>query len=449
MTEKLASPPVVKTVRPSVPTPTIRISEPTEKRIPLPNVTPPPPPADSMPPLPTSGRTTSTIPPPPLPAKTAAAAPMDGSANLTDTLIVHAAKQLNLPDMVHGPLIVGPNTAALVREVISNEVDTKVDDGEIPSGHLPHHIKGRVFRRAVDIGPIGAKIQDPSVQKIRILSPAQFSVFTKGKWQKVQERYADKEALIAAAERFAAGRIPPSAATLKSVRFYTEEGYIVHISLSKESPFIVVDKTPVSPTNDVLGEAERHVIQEAVHNGTRILVIGPSPAARRAVCSRLLEALPASAFVAVTGEPLPPSPTGGARVATDLTPVAIRSRDEVRAALSDLISMEPDWAIATGIPMVNLADLVAAASSRTSFITETSLAAEKPLPAEFAAALGASGISVEETIAARLLTHSFDLVIVADCAHEENLYVKSILAPAVQEDGTWMPKILFRRELTA
>jgi pilus assembly protein CpaF len=449
--EKAVTSSVVKSVRPSVPVPTVRISEPTEKRIPLPNITPPPPPADSSPPLPSlsaSGRSVSTVPPPPLPSKVASP-PMDGSANLTDTIIVQAAKQLNLPDMVHNPLSMGPNTAAMVREIIGDAVDVQADEGRIPSGQLPHHIKGRVFRRAVDLGPLSEKLKDPSVQKVRILSPGQIFVFTKGKWQKTPERYADKDALIAAAHRLSAGLLPPSADRVDSVRFYTEEGYIVHISSARDNPFIIVDKTPVSMSSDVFGETDMQVILEAVHSNARILVVGRSLAARRAVCSCILEMLPASAFVGAVGETLPFVSEGGGLAALDLTPICIRSRDEIRNALSHAASMEPDWMVAVGIPASNLADLTTAAASRAAVIAELPLSAEREIHSEFAVALGASGLSVDPDRAAQFVTEAFDIVVTAECVRYEHIYVKAVLVPAISEAGTWAPKILFNRDVTA
>lgn len=430
---------------PSAPSSAARVPVPTEKRIPLPSVVPPPPkPKDALS-VPVSGTgRISSIPAPVTPHNERPA--KDGSANLIDSLIVQAAKQLGLPDMVSGPTTLDEKDAGRVRKFIFDAVDNLAEGGRLPKGHLPGRIKARAFRRAADLGPLGLWLQDPSIRKIRILSPSEIFLFTDGKWASASQTYPSKDALEAAAMLLSLGNLPSSHKGIG--RFYTEDGALVHTTGNLDKPFITVDKTSIIDDEDFWGEAEQQIISEAIKSGAKILVVGSSSAARRAIFLQILKMLPTRAFIAAVGEIRSSDLAGRRQVTADLSPVFAQSPETVRTALRHTLSMSPDWLAITGLAGGFIPDVLAAAASRLSIAAELPLGGKGILSRELAVAMCASGLSVASSQAAIFLTEAFDVIAVSDCTHDETVYIKSILSTGLSERGSWSPRVLFNRDIT-
>lgn len=438
--------PPLKAQRPSLPSPTLRSASPTEKRIPLPNLTAIQEVKPSSDPPPSAQRVSSMPPPPPLPHNEHSA--KDGSANLVDSLIVQAAKQLNLPELIHGPMTLDFPTAAGLRAFIAQAVDKLKSEGRLPEGHIPGNIKGRVFRRGVFLGPLGPWLNDPAIRKVRISAPAAASIFASGKWKSAPESFESSDALRTASRMLSAGRVSITDGDSAARRFFTEEGWMVHVATGAENPFIVVDKTPAFDGPNYLGDADMHVLSEAIAADTKILVVGRTLSARRSVFFRILNMLPESAFVTTVGE-IGSSALPAEQYATiDISTASDKSVAEVRTALGTAVSMNPDWLGITGLPPSTIQDVLAAAAGRLRVVAELPLGGEGTLNRELAVSLGAAGLSVTPEQAAVFLTEAFDIVVVADCAREEIIHVKSVFSTAVSPSGSWSPHILFSRDIT-
>ena len=434
------------TKRVSLPAPPMRAPSPTEKRIPLPGHTPPSAPAIEPS---TPGARLSSVPPP---AVSAAAhtppVPRDGSPNLTDSVLVQAAKQLNLPELTHGPLSADAPTAATLRTFISDAVDKSAAGGRLPEGHLPRRVKGRIYRRAVQLGPLADWLNDPEIQKIRILSPTSIFLWKDGVWRPATEVYEGAAPLIDTAVRLSAGRVSLSADRSRTEQFYTEEGYLAHVSPAPESPFITVDKTAAADEAEVFGEGERAFLSDAVASKSKILVIGPNPAARRAVFLGILQLLPKDAFAAAVGDITAADMEGLRGAVLDISPVSEKSARAVRTAVHHARSMNPDWLAVAGLPNRGIPAVLSAGCGRTAVLAELPLGGAGILSRELAVSLTSCGLTVSPTHAAMFLTESFDLIVTVETTPDDRNRVKTIFATAVSERGSWNPTPLYNRETT-
>ncbi len=425
--------------RPSVPPPMPRTTEnPTEKRVPLPSPSAPPK-------RPVQGRpskdgvvssTKSKVKPP---AIRKSEAPTVGGVKIVQSLLAQALETLTLPEGLKGR--VDPDTAARARQVVGRGVDTFVVEsgGALtkPAGVL----KGMVYRRIVDHGPLSGWVEDPRVINIRARGRRVVLSTIGGKQKRIEDGFTGDAQLLEVIDALSAGIDVMESSVSGTRRWFTEEGYQAFASSLRGDHTLIIDKTVASGleggVSEAVDDAGLEVIRSAIDSDAKIAVLGKSPLARQLVFYHLLHLLPAQGLTVVL-EPLPfPFSAGREWIQLVMAPASSGG-----GALSQGLALEPGWLTVGGVSGRGVPEIISAATGRIGLIADLPLSALGPIDRELSVVMTSSGSPVSAGEAAALLEEAFDIIIIANRSRLGEVYIKEISASAVS-DGRWAPNALF------
>jgi hypothetical protein len=123
-----------------------------------------------------------------------------------------------------------------------------------------------------------------------------------------------------------------------------------------------------------------------------------------------------------------------------------RAKHHFAAAMDDGCDAAPDWLLVSGTSWRHISSVLAAASSRLAIIAELPIGAMGRINRELSVALVSAGLSTTPAQAALFLNEAFDIIVVADTLSDTGIpCVKTVLATALSDRGTWAPKTLYSR----
>ena len=430
--------------RASAPPPPPRVSDkPTEKRVPLPSPSIPPQSAAVavVPKRPAVVAAKSAVPSA-APSVSPSTAPDEDVSKVIEKLQARAEEALSLPEGSRRQ--VDPKIAAKARGVIRELVDRYVEGVSGTPLKPPGMLKGIVFRRVVEQGPLANWMEDPGITAIRIKGPKGISLSTDGRWRDADKGFDDEAHLGRVIECLGAGVDISDATVPGTKRYLSDEGYHVLTSTVGGDRAVVIDKTVAmgleAGVSGVVDDTGLAVLRTAIDSEAKIAILGRSPSARQLVFHHLLGLLPEQNLV-VSLEALP-MPLGfkGHRLQI---PCGSTAEGGFFAALAQGLALEPDWLALGGIWGRAVPDIISAAVGRLAFIADLPLSALGPIEKELATVMTAAGVSVSGITAASLLDAAFDIVIIVDRARSGEVHIKQVMASELSDRGTWSPRVLF------
>ena len=351
-------------------------------------------------------------------------------------LLTDAAIQLGISEIKDGRVALIPEKAAKLRRVLSRLVHAAAHEQTLPEGHTAATLAATAFRSAVDLGPLGAWLDDPTITEIRIQDPSTIMLRRGGTLLKEDNPFTGKNTLSDAMTRLNAGLIRTNGS------YFLEDGVRVtefDTSLSK----LFIDKKWGVPRifgqEKLIGNGERDAIVEAIASDAKIAVVGKEPMARRAILQEIVAGIPTRTLTAVVGA-LP--------AALDF-PFAVftsNSQDRITdAAVEQAVGFGPDWLVLAGGSFRDIPWMLAIPANRLGVVVELPLGAINRLNQELAVSLTTAGFSPTPIQAALYLDAAFDIIVVTDVTDSSVPVVTSVLASAVNEKGAWAPRILYQQ----
>jgi pilus assembly protein CpaF len=372
---------------------------------------------------------------------------------VVEALLDKVARQVKRIDRTNVPSKVDGGVAGTVRIVVDDLVKDMISSGKLPTAVEPARLKGKVFRAAIDIGPLNAWLEDIEVERIRITRSDTIFLFKKGKWVESERGFVSSNDLAEALHCLSAG-IEVREVTADGIsRYRLEEGYSVFSASGSGSicgPAVIIDKTTAfgetGSDDGIFQSAALKVIREALDGRVKLAVIGGSGTERLAAIGELIEMLPEEDFV-VSIEDL--------ACAHEINKRGLRltfsgnsqgkETGKMQSLLFHAAATDPRWLVASGVGWLDVPYVLAAAAQRLGVIADLPLGAVGHIDRELVVALGTSGVSLRPDQAAVLLEESFDIIAVVGRDTTGAIVVERVLACALSEKGGWAPQILFDR----
>ena len=447
--EKAPSSPV--SIRSSAP-PAVPVKrEPTEKRVQIPKLSPaqeeeptspipaPRPSTPGMkPPPPTPNEKSARgVPEPPITPRRPAQALEPGGVTVKQ-LLVDAAIQLGISEINDGPAALVPDKVAKLRRVLHDLVRHAASTGSLPEGQTGATMAAKAFRAAVDLGPLGSWLSDPTISEMRIRDTT-LMLRRGGTFIKEDNPFASDGKLLETMARLGAGqpRVGPC--------YFLEDGALV-TAIETPGPILTIDKKwgiPEIYGHDKLidGKAKEAIV-EAIASDAKIAVIGKKPMARRAILQELARRVPSRSLTALVGA-LP--------AALDCPFLSFTARENavvknaaIIAAIGEAAALGSDWLVLAGAQSPQLPQILAVAANRLAVIADLPLGGVGRLHRELAVSLTAGGISPTPAQTALYLHAAFDIIVVTDVNESGVPYVSSVMASGVTEKGAWSPRVLYQ-----
>lgn len=400
--------------------------------------------------------------PPPPPAKTSSAVDLLGSSaggvgkeeieELSDLLLDQVARQIKRVNRANAPTRLDGGTAGKVRIVVEELVDDLVARGKLSPTIDADVLKGRVFRAAVDLGPLSDWLDDPEIELIRVTRPDTVRVFRAGEWTDASTGFVSAEGLAEIIRCLAAGLEVAEGGGPGISKFRLEEGFLVFAALppgSLTGPALVIDKTTGKGEEirrafdkDLAAELERALASKA-----RIAVVGASLSARLAIIGDMLGMVSDDKFV-VSVEDLPLMTRSGRtmmRLCSRGRRPGTSEPSGIQKLLFHALELEPDWLVISGGGWRDVPGVLSASSIRQGVIAEMPLAAGQT-DHGLAIAMTAAGAGISDRYATELLCAAFDIILTVRRQGGASAVVEKIASCGIGPDGSWQPKTLYERK---
>lgn len=447
------SPSIPNSIRSSVPPAIPGKREPTEKRVRVPKLNPVHE-AESTAPMSVSRPPAGIKPPPPtpgaeIPSARSAVEPhlapkrpiqaLESGVTTVKQLLADAAIQLGISEINSGPVALVPEKAAKLRRVLHDLARYAASTGALSDSHTAATLAAESFRAAVDLGPIGSWLGDPSISEIRI-QDATLMLRRDGTFIKEDNPFTSVSKLIDSMARLGAGR------SRFGPCYFLEDGALV-TAIEAPSPILIIDKKWGLPKiygqNRLVEGSAREALVEAIASEAKIAIAGKNPLARRAILQEIVGNIPSRALTALVGE-LPAT--------LDFPFITFAARENVVvknaaiiAAIGEAAVLGSDWLVLAGTQFQQLPQTLAVASNRLGVVAELPLGGIGRMHGELAVSLTAAGISPTPAQSALYLNAAFDLLVITDVDESGVPCVSSVMASGVTEKGAWSPRVMYQR----
>jgi pilus assembly protein CpaF len=397
-----------------------------------------------------------------VPARGAARPPAgSGLGAAVEPLVRAVAEQIKRVDPAKTPAIFDEGTAARIRLVLQDVVKEQAARGRLTAGIDTGALISAAFRAIVDLGSLGAWLEDPSVAEIRLLGHGTARLLVGGAWSDAAAAWASPEALGETLRCLAAGLATREEDGSPGLhRYRLEDGTLVLADLSPASPsgpsavifkHLGLEVGSASRGYLVPGSHAHAVVVEAIAARGRIAVVGPSLAPRLSLFAEIVRLLPEDELVVGVQDVPLVGFAGGRRLGIAGYGLASRQQDSGRgrvgALLERAVDRNPEWFAVCGTALRDIAPVLAVCTGRRGAVTELPLAGGRSLDRELAAALLMSGTAAELPLAGELLAAAFDLVVVADRGRSGAPEVVRLLGcTRAMRSGSFQPEELFERD---
>ncbi len=405
----------------------------------------------------------SGAPPPPPPGRSPAAKDASGAPAafqdkeeieaLTDILLDQVARQIKRVNRASAPTRLDGGTAGKVRIVIDELVDDLTARGKLPPTVDADVLKGRVFRAAVDLGPLSHWLDNPEIEVIRVTRPDSIRLFRAGGWKEATSGFVSAEGLAEIIRCLAAGLEVAEGGGPGISKFRLEEGFLAFAALAPGSltgPALIIDKT-TGKGEDITRSFEKDLaaeLERALANRSRIAVVGASLPSRLAIIGDILGMISEENFV-VSVEDLPLMTRSGRtmmRLCSRGRRPGSSEPSGIQKLLFHALELEPDWLVVSGGGWRDVPGVLSASSTRQGVIAEMPLAAGSQTDHGLAVTMAAAGAGISDRHATELLCAAFDIILTVRRQGGSSAVVEKVSSCGVSTDGSWSPTALYERK---
>jgi len=347
-------------------------------------------------------------------------------------LITLRVKRLARADVLPAPLDEG--SAGQVRLALKEIIESARADDSLPHDLDMDVVAARVFKKAVELGPLAAWIDDDKIEQIRVHGADDIYLFSSGKWERAELRFDDDDEVAEVIRRLFAGLEERQEVFGDLRRCCLERGHLALAGFSPVSgtrPFLLIRKRTFVPDagnlvdRGVMSTEMADFLGGCVVSHESIGVTGKAGSYVNMMVE-YLRSLAAGNELVVTVEDLPM--LGDFRSPSLRLHCAIGNSGTLRP--SDLLEraeeFAPDWLVVNGLQSSDLDVLFNLAAGRGGIIAGLPLCGGDSLSMQITTALAFNGTTPTAKLVGQVLSAAFDTIIQMGRDSSGNLRVLKI-----------------------
>lgn len=391
------------------------------------------------------------------PAATIATGTMPEGADhdLVETLIDAVSRQIKRVERGKVPVQIDEGNAGKVRLILGDLVQEMVNRGKLSPTAETGVLLETAFRAIVDLGPVTAWLQDPSVKEIRIVGPQSISLRRSDGWEDAPAGFVGADDLAEKLRCLGAGvygrdeggvagmyryRLEDGALVLAALPPVASSGPSAHIFRNISARIRHGERLDMMPDGK-----PRQVVEKGIFEKSRFAVIGSSLPYRISVLTDMVRLLPAGELV-VGIEDVPFMGFKGKRF-IGLAAHGMKKGENrspgVGALIPRAMDLAPDWIVISGSWWSDVGEVLACAARGSRFMADLPLFGPSP-DRELAAGFAAAGVSISSQEAGALLAESFDYLVTVGCDDEGKPVIDKIVGTGMM-GHEWSPKAIYER----